>query len=59
MIQYEEGTLVIDMIDARTNQLVWRGMVKDTILDFHNINEVDETVVKNVSELLAEFPPHR
>jgi hypothetical protein len=29
--QYEEGTLVIDMIDARTNRLVWRGWAQDSV----------------------------
>ena len=28
---YDEGTLVLDMIDARTDQLVWRGWAIDTL----------------------------
>jgi len=29
--EYEEGTLVIDMIDVRTNRLVWRGWAQDSV----------------------------
>jgi hypothetical protein len=29
--EYEEGTLVLDAVDARTNKVVWRGWAKDTV----------------------------
>lgn len=29
--EYEEGTLVIDVIDVRTNRLVWRGWAQDSV----------------------------
>jgi hypothetical protein len=29
--RYEEGTLVVDMIDVRTNRLVWRGWAQDSV----------------------------
>ena len=29
--EYEEGTLVVDMIDVRTNRLVWRGWARDSV----------------------------
>ena len=29
--EYEEGTLVIDMIDVRSNRLVWRGWAQDSV----------------------------
>lgn len=28
---YEAGTLVIDLVDARTKKVVWRGWAKDTL----------------------------
>jgi hypothetical protein len=31
MSEYEEGTLVIDMIDTRTNRLIWRGWAQDSV----------------------------
>ncbi|NJW51422.1 DUF4136 domain-containing protein [Salinimicrobium oceani] len=30
-IPYKEGTLVIDLIDRRTNEIVWRGTAQDVI----------------------------
>ena len=29
--EYEEGTLVVDVIDVRTNRLVWRGWARDSV----------------------------
>jgi uncharacterized protein DUF4136 len=31
VLEYEEGTLVIDMIDVRTNRLVWRGWAQNSV----------------------------
>jgi hypothetical protein len=29
--EHEQGTLVVDMIDVRTNRLVWRGWAQDSV----------------------------
>lgn len=29
--EYEQGTLVVDVIDVRTNRLVWRGWAQDSV----------------------------
>lgn len=49
------GTLVIDLADTRTKQLVWRGSSSNTISDNtnKNINNLDKTVAK----LFKGFPP--
>ena len=51
---YTEGTLVIDIIDAGTNELVWRGAavsaLDDPTYDAKDIN-------KAVEKILEEFPP--
>src|SRR5215212_6310419 len=31
IVDYDEGTLVIDMIDRRTNRLIWRGWAIDSL----------------------------
>ena len=31
VIQYQEGTLVIDLVDRRTNKVVWRAWAQDTM----------------------------
>lgn len=42
---YREGSIVADVIDTKTNQLVWRGLVTDTIAD----NKPDQSE-KQISE---------
>ncbi len=31
--QYSEGTLVVDLIDARTNEMVWEGAARNTVTE--------------------------
>ena len=31
VVSDDEGTLVIDMVDARTNRLIWRGWAIDSL----------------------------
>jgi hypothetical protein len=50
-IPYTESTLVVDIIDARTNQLVWRGFDSDNI----DINKADKTIAKAVDNLVKRF----
>jgi hypothetical protein len=51
--QYREGTLVIDFIDARTNNLVWRGSVADPVDD---AGRLGSEFSKNAKEILDKFP---
>ena len=51
---YPEGTLVIDIIDRRDRQLVWRGVGEGA---FTKMNPSDEQVAKKVAKILATFPP--
>lgn len=49
-----QGTLVIDIIDARTDTLVWRGIGSGAIQADHPGEKVPETVRK----IMKSFPPH-
>ena len=51
---YEEGTLVIDIIDRRKRELVWRGVGEGA---FAKSNPSDEKVAKRVARVLQTFPP--
>jgi len=54
--EYTEGTLIIDIIDAATNQLAWRGSASGVIADPSRANQEDiNTAVFNI---LEKFPPH-
>jgi hypothetical protein len=50
-IPYNESTLVVDLIDPHTNQLVWRGYDTQTI-DF---DKSEKTIHKSVENLIKRF----
>lgn len=50
-VEYEQGTLVVDIVDTRTSKVVWRGWAQDVmdgIIDNQQRleNQVDEGVTK-------------
>ena len=51
---YEEGTLIVDIIDARKNELVWRGWVSDAV---GNPKKMETRINKAVKKLFKRFPP--
>ena len=55
--RYEAGTLVVDIIDARTQRLIWRGWAQDSVEDvLGNRDRVRQTVEEGVSRMFATFP---
>jgi hypothetical protein len=51
---YQEGTLIIDVIDANTHQLAWRGWAVGANREGYYTDEKVEAAVKAV---LERFPP--
>jgi len=60
---YTEGTLVLDFVDAKTNEMVWRGVADKALYDYyysgssHNFN--DRELWKILSKMLSQYPPTR
>jgi len=52
---YKEGTLLIDMYDAKTKQLIWRGSAEDTLSNQASKNE--KNLNKGVAKMFKKFPP--
>ena len=52
---YEVGTLVVDLFDTKTKQLIWRGSASDTLSN--NSNKNIESLNKGVDKLFKKFPP--
>jgi hypothetical protein len=52
---YQVGTLVVDLFDASTKKLIWRGSSADTLSDKSekNIKNLD----KGVQKMFDHFPP--
>jgi hypothetical protein len=51
--QYRDGTLIIDLIDGSSRQLVWRGTATDTF----DPGAEASTVSKAIAETLKQYPP--
>ena len=52
-----EGTLYIDLIDAKTKSLVWQGMGTSKLITSSNMEKREERIRLIVSEILAKYPP--
>lgn len=55
--EYEAGTLVLDIMDARTNRLLWRGWAQNDVE--HMLRSRDamaETIDKAVTQMLQRYP---
>ena len=55
--KYTRNTLVIDIWDARTKELVWRGTASDSVSDDPQKN--DKKVQKALQKLFKLYPPER
>jgi Domain of unknown function (DUF4136) len=52
---YRVGTLVVDLYDAKTKQLIWRGSASDTLSN--NSNKNIKNLDKGVEKMFKQFPP--
>jgi hypothetical protein len=55
--EYEAGTLILDVVDARTNRVVWRGWAQqraDRLLE--DQDSMREYVTRSVVAMMARFP---
>jgi len=55
--QYDEGTLIIDVIDMNKKELVWRGTGKGAIDPNATVEERTANINNAVAQILAQFPP--
>ncbi len=53
IVNYDDGTLIIDIVDAQTGQLVWRGTAGEII---DNPAYATEVFRKKVKRILRKFP---
>ena len=51
-----EGSLYIDLIDTKTNELVWQGVGTATLVT-HDMEKKEERIREIVREILAVYPP--
>ena len=52
-----EGSLFIDLIDAKTNELLWQGVSHSGIYKGNDIEKREEKINLIVSKILEQYPP--
>jgi len=55
--QYKEGTLILDVIDAKAKQLVWRGFASGALNPNASMEKREQKLNQVVTQILAKFPP--
>ena len=56
-VKYEAGTLVIDVIDARTHRLIWRGWAQSAVKDMlENQDTMARRITEAITRMFEEFP---
>lgn len=54
---YDEGSLVIDIIDARTKELAWRGVATRVVRQYRTPEAMQNDINEAVTKILESFPP--
>ncbi len=54
---YQQGTLIIDVINPKTDQLMWRGAADGRLPKNANKQEQDKLIQKYITKILSSFPP--
>jgi hypothetical protein len=52
---YSEGTLIIDLVDSKTDSLVWRGWATSAIQVSYSPEEIDRLIKKAVRQIFKKF----
>jgi hypothetical protein len=55
--EYEEGTLIIDILNPVDHKLLWRGTGRDYIREMQTPEEITRNINEVVVKILAGFPP--
>lgn len=55
--EYDEGALVIDMVDPDSEALLWRGTGTQRFMEYADPEKTIEDINALVEKILAQFPP--
>jgi hypothetical protein len=55
--QYQEGTLVLDFIDAKEKTLAWRAIAQKVLEDAPSPERVQKDLDQIAQKLLEKYPP--
>ncbi len=51
-VPYKEGTIVVDLIDRRTNEIVWRGRANDVV----QAGNLDQEIRDYINAIFEQYP---
>lgn len=54
---YDEGTLILDIVDPKTRKLLWRGSATDVVNPTASGEARQKKINKAVTRILEKFPP--
>lgn len=57
--RYKEGTIVLEIVDFKTNQMVWQAAAEGALTELRNPEDADEVVNRAVKQMLDRFPPKK
>ena len=55
--EYEEGSLILDFVDAKSKKLIWRGAAKAEVNRVNTPEKAEKLISEAVQEILKNFPP--
>ncbi len=55
--EYEEGSLILDFVDAKSMKMIWRGAAKAEIQHVDTPDKSEKLINEAVNKILKKFPP--
>jgi hypothetical protein len=55
--KYEEGSLILDFVDAKSKKMIWRGAAKAEVQNADTPEKSEKVINEAVKEILKNFPP--
>ncbi len=55
--QYEEGTLILDFVDPKTKEMIWRSVAKAEVRPEKTVEKQEKKINKAIRKILENFPP--
>ena len=55
--EYQQGTLLLDVVKADNKQLIWRGTATDEVYPEPGQEAGEKRLREAVQKILAQFPP--
>ena len=55
--EIQKGTLILDFVDPKSMQIIWRGVAQKTVDPKATPEQTEKNINEAVAKLLAGFPP--